>query len=451
VADVPRGGAHLLVSERTWTNWGRTSRSTPARIERPRSAEAVAQALLRAGHEGLRVRPVGSAHSFTALARTEGVLLETHGLAGLRSVDRGTGRITVGGGTTIAALSRIASRYDLALPNLGDIDRQTIAGAIGTGTHGTGGAFAPIAAQVVGLQLVTTAGEVLEIGERDPLLPAARVSLGALGVVTAVTLQCVPAFGLEAEERAEPLEPVLEAFEARVAGADHFELYWFPGTTLALTKTNTRIPAGDVGVRRSRVRRLIDDELVANGLFELTCRLGRAAPVLVPAINRVAARAVAERTYRAPSHDVFVSPRRVRFAETEWAVPLERLPEAFDAFRRAVQRSRLRISFPVEVRASAADGSAWLSTSYGRPTAYVSVHCYARDVRREYLRIAERVFLGFGGRPHWGKLHTRDAADLRTRYPRFDDFLAVRRSLDPEGVLRNSHLDRVLGLAERSR
>ena len=430
-----------------WTNWGRTSRSTPARVERPRTAEAVAQALLRAGEEGLRVRPVGAGHSFTALARTDGLLLETTGLAGLRAVDRARDRITVGGGTTIAARGRLAARTRRALPNLGDIDRQTIAGAIGTGTHGTGAAFRPIAAQVVGLQLVTTAGEVLEIGEHDPLLPAARVSLGALGVVTAVTLQCVPAFGLAAQERAEPLEPVLAGFASRVAAADHFEFYWFPGTGTALTKTNTRIPVEDVGRRRSRVRRLVDDELVANGLFELTCRVGRAAPSLVPPINRLAARTVAEREYRGSSHDVFTSPRRVRFAETEWAVPLERLPEAFDAFRRAVERSRQRISFPVEVRAAAADDSAWLSTSWGRPTAYVSVHCYARDVRRDYLRMAERIFLAAGGRPHWGKLHTRGADDLRRLYPRFDDFAAVQRAFDPDGLLRNRHLDRVLGLA----
>jgi FAD-linked oxidoreductase len=435
------------MSERTWTNWGRTSRSTPARIVRPRSPEAVARALRRASADGLSVRPVGAAHSFTALARTEGVLLETRGLAGLRAADRDRGRITVGGGTTIAAVARIADRFSLAFPNLGDIDHQTIAGAIGTGTHGTGGAFGPIASQVVGLQLVTPGGDVLDLAEGDPLLPAARVSLGALGVVTAVTLQCVPAFDLAAEERAEPLRPVVEGFAERVAAADHFEFYWFPGTGLALTKTNTRIPADEVGPRASRVRRFVDDEVLSNGVFELTCRLGRRAPALVPAINRLAARAVAERSYAAPSHEVFTSPRRVRFAESEWAVPLERLPEAFEAFRSALRRSGLRISFPVEVRAGAADESAWLSTSFGRPTAYIAVHCYHRDVRREYFRIAERVLRGFEGRPHWGKLHSRDAEDLRTRYPRFDDFLAVRRRLDPGGLLRNTHLDRVLGLS----
>ncbi|GAA2752123.1 D-arabinono-1,4-lactone oxidase [Amnibacterium kyonggiense] len=431
---------------RTWTNWGRTSRSTPARVVRPRSAEAVARALRDASADGLAVRPVGAAHSFTALARTEGVLLETTGLAGLRSIDRDRGRITVGGGTTIAAVARIAGRFGLAFQNLGDIDHQTIAGAIGTGTHGTGGAFGPIASQVVGLRLVTPAGEVLDLGEDDPLLLAARVSLGALGVVTAVTLQLAPAFGLAADERAEPLRPVVEGFADRVAAADHFEFYWFPGTELALTKTNTRIPLDEVGPQGSRLQRLIDDEVLANGLFELTCRLGRRAPLLVPTINRIASRTVAERSYAAPSHAVFTSPRRVRFAETEWGVPLEALPEAFEAFRSAVRRSGLRISFPVEVRAVAADESAWLSTSYARPTAYIAAHCYHRDVRREYLRIAERVFRGFDGRPHWGKLHTRDAADLRGRYPRFDDFLAVRRRLDPGGLLRNPHLDRVLGL-----
>jgi FAD-linked oxidoreductase len=412
----------------------------------PRSAEEVARVLRDASRDGLPVRPVGSAHSFTALARTDGVLLETKGIAGLRRADPGTGRITVGGGTTIAAAARLAHRFALAFPNLGDVDSQTVAGAIGTGTHGTGAAFGPIASQVVGLQLVTPAGDVLELGEDDPLLPAARVSLGALGVVTAVTLQCVPAFALAADERAEPLAPVVEGFAGRAAVADHFEFYWFPGTDLALTKTNTRLPASDAGPRASRVRRFVDDELLSNGLFELTCRLGRTAPALVPAINRIAARTVAERTYVAPAHEVFVSPRRVRFAESEWAVPLERIPEAFTAFRRALERSGLRISFPVEVRAAAADDSAWLSTSYGRPTGYIAVHCYARDVRREYFRIAERVFTAFEGRPHWGKLHTRNADDLRARYPRFDDFLAARRRLDPGGLLRNPHLDRVLGI-----
>jgi L-gulono-1,4-lactone dehydrogenase len=433
------------VSARGWTNWGRTSRSEPARIVRPRSAAAVARAFRAAAHDGLPVRPVGSAHSFTALARTDGVLLETRGLAGLIAVDRARGRITVGGGTTIAAAARLAARHGLAFENLGDIDRQTVAGAIATGTHGTGAAYGPIASRVVGVRLVTPAGDVLDLGEDDPLLPAARVSLGALGVVAAVTLQCVPAFGLAAEERPEPLDAVMAGFAERVAAADHFELYWFPGTRVALTKTNTRIPLAEVGPPASRIRRLVDDELVSNGVFELTCRLGAAAPVLVPTINRVAARAVAERSYRAPSHDVFTSPRRVRFAESEWAVPLEVLPEAFEAFRSALRRSRMRVSFPVEVRAAAADDSAWLSTSYGCPTGYIAVHCYARDVQREYFRLAERVLRGFDGRPHWGKLHTRDAADLRERYPRFDDFLAVRRRLDPGGLLRNPHLDRVLG------
>ena len=370
------------MSGRDWTNWGRTSHSTPARVERPRSAEAVARVLQRASADGLPVRPVGAAHSFTALARTDGVLLETRGLAGLRGVDRDRGTITVGGGTTIAAAARIAGRFGLAFQNLGDIDHQTVAGAIGTGTHGTGAAFGPIASQVVGMQLVTAGGDVLDIGEDDPLLPAARVSLGALGVVTAVTIRCVPAFGLAAEERAEVLEPVITGFADRVAAADHFEFYWFPGTGVALTKTNTRIPVEEIGARTSRVRRFVDDELVANGLFELTSRLARAAPVLVPAINSLASHTVAERSYRAPSHDVFTSPRRVRFAEAEWALPLEELPQAFDAFRTALRRSRLRISFPVEVRAAAADDSAWLSTSYGRPTGYIAVHCYARDVRR---------------------------------------------------------------------
>lgn len=431
---------------RTWTNWGRTTWSTPAQIVRPRTVEEVAAALRRADAAGLPVRPVGSARSSAPLARTDGVLLETRGLAGLHAVDRSLGRITVGGGTTIAATSRLAARVGLALANLGDVGEQTVAGAIGVGSHGTGGAFGPLSSQVVGLQLVTVDGVVLDLGEHDPLLPAARVSLGALGIVTAVTLQCVPAFGLAAEERTEPLEPVVAAFGARVAAADHFAFVWFPGTALALTKTNTRIPAEEAGRRASRLRRIVAGELPPSRVCELAGRLPRSIPGLAPAIDRIAERAVADRRYSAPSHEVFTSPRRQRFAESEWAVPLERLPEAFDLFQAELERRSLRLPFPVEVRATAPDHSAWLSTSFGRPTGTIAVHCSARDVQREYFRIAEQIFRGVDGRPHWGTLHTLGAHELRSRYLRFDDFLTVRRGLDPHGLLRNAHLDHVLGV-----
>ncbi|WP_353827176.1 D-arabinono-1,4-lactone oxidase [Agromyces sp. SYSU T0242] len=436
----------MTASGAVWRNWGRTEAVRPNRIERPADEGAVQRAVLAAAASGRRIKPVGSGHSFTGIAVAPDIQLDLDDLSGLVAADAATGRVTLGAGTPLHRLPHLLAPYGLALPNMGDIDRQTISGATSTGTHGTGLAFGGLATQVVGARLVAGTGDVLAVSEteRPELLPAVRIGLGALGVLTELTLQLVPRFVLEAVERPEPLEEVLDGWTERVRQADHFEFYWFPHTATALTKTNTRLP-GDAPLEPlGRSARWVEDELLANGVYRAMCALGSVVPAVTPPLTSLAAHVTGHRRFTDLSHRVFTTHRAVRFREMEYAIPLERVPEALREIDSLIRERGWRISFPIEVRAAAAD-DIWLSTATGRETGYVAVHRYVREDPAEYFAAVESVLRALGGRPHWGKLHTLDAMALREAYPRFDDFLRVRDELDPEGRFANPYLDRVLG------
>ncbi len=389
---------------------------------------------------------MGAGHSFSSIAAAPGVLLDLSDVRGVVSVDRERSRVTLLAGTRLYEVPRLLAPFGLAMENLGDIDRQTISGALATGTHGTGARFGGLAAQVVGATLVTAGGEVVTVDdEHDPaLLPAVALGLGALGVLIDVTIQCVPAFALSAVERPEPLNDVLADLSARTAGADHFEFYWFPHTDRALTRTNTRLPMSAALAPRSRVQRIVDDHVVGGVAHRAVCAAGRAVPPLVPPLNRLSSRVWGDRAFADASHRVFVAARRVRFVEQEYAVPVEQVGAAFVALRDLIAERRWRIGLPLEVRVAAAD-DVWLSTAYGRDTGYIAVHRYWRDDPTDYFAAVEEIMLAHEGRPHWGKMHTLGAAELRTRYPRFDEFLALRESWDPDRTFANAYLDRVLG------
>jgi FAD-linked oxidoreductase len=427
-----------------WRNWGRSARVRPQRVEYPSSADAVRRAVQAAARRGLAVKAVGSGHSFSGIAVAPGVLLDLRDLTGIVGVDRERRRVTLRSGTRLQHVPSLLAPYGLAMQNLGDIDRQTVAGAISTGTHGTGARFGGLATQVVGATVVTAEGELLTVDEDDELMPAVALGLGALGILVDVTLQCVPAFVLHAVDQPAALSDTLQTLDERVAEADHFEFYWFPHTDVALTKTNTRLPGDAPRHPLPAVGRWLDEELLSNGVYRVVCAAAKAAPVVAPPVSRLAVRLTGNREYTDRSARVFTQHRGVRFREMEYALPIERLRTAFDSLRTLVDENRWRISFPVEVRFAAAD-DLWLSTAYGRPTGYIAVHRYWRENPTEYFEAVEQVMTELGGRPHWGKMHTLDAAALRQRYPRFGDFLAVRDRLDPDRMFHNAYLARVLG------
>ena len=429
-----------------WRNWAGNERAD-AEVVQPGSADQVAVVLTAAAAAGRRVRPIGSGHSFTGIGRPEDLQLVCGGLAAIGEVTD-DGVVTVGAGVPLHRLNAELVRRGWSLTNLGDIDRQTVAGALSTGTHGTGARFGGLATQVRALQLVTADGEVLDCdATRHPeVFSAARIGLGALGVITAVTLQAVPAFALRAVEGPGTLSGALEGFDELMTSTDHVEFYWFPHTDVTLLKCNTRVPLEEGLAPLPRWRAVWDDEILANAAFAGVVAAGRRVPALIPPLARMSAKALGARTWTDHSHRVFVSRRRVRFLEMEYAIPRADAAAVLAELRRVHEANDWRAAFPVEVRIAAADDIP-LSTASGRDSAYIAAHVPAGTDPGPWFSALESIAGEVGGRPHWGKLHGLDAAVLAARYPRYAEFVALRDRLDPAGVLSNGYLDRVLGPA----
>lgn len=430
----------------TWQNWGRCEQVRPQAVELPRTIPAVQRSVVAAATNGMRVKAVGSGHSFTGIAVATGVLLDLTQLSGLVSVDADRGYATFLAGTRLHQIPALLAPHGLGLENLGDIDRQSISGAISTGTHGTGSRFGGIATQIVGARIVAADGTLTTVDEHEntELLPAVALGLGALGILVEVTVRCVPAYVLHALEQPEPLETVMAELDERVRDTDHFEFYWFPHTDKAMTKTNTRLSGTAPRHPLPRVGKWIDDVLVGGALHQVACTLTHAVPAASPLVNRASVRLWGDREFTDASNRVFATSRSVRFREMEYALPAQHLRVAFDELQTVIADRGWRISFPVEVRFAASD-ELWLSTAHGRETAYIAVHRYWRDDPTEYFDAVEEIMSKYDGRPHWGKIHSLDAASLRTRYPRFDDFVALRERLDPTRMFQNAYLSRVLG------
>ena len=420
-----------------WRNWAGNQRAV-AEVVRPASADEVAAVLTSAAASGRRIRPIGSGHSFSGIGVPEDVQLVCDRLAEIGPVSD-DGVVTVGAGTPLHRLNAELVRRGWSLTNLGDIDRQTVAGALATGTHGTGAEFGGLATQVRALQLVTPDGAVLacDATRRPDLFAAARIGLGALGVVTAVTLQAVPAFALRAVEGPGTLTEALEGFEELMTSCDHVEFYWFPHTDATLVKCNTRVPLEEGLAPLPRWRAVWDDEILANAAFAGVVAAGRRMPGLVPPLARMSARALGARSWTDHAHRVFVSRRRVRFLEMEYAVPRADAVAVLTELRRVHEANDWRAAFPVEVRMAAGDDVP-LSTASGRDTVYIAAHVPAGTDPGDWFAALEAIAGEVGGRPHWGKLHGLGSAALQSRYPRYDEFVALRDRLDPTGVLANA-------------
>ena len=432
------------VSAAEWRNWAGDQRCAPAAVRAPASTEELSAAIQEAARRGLAVRVAGAGHSFGDIALTDGMMLKLDRLAGVLDVDRSSGLARVQAGITIHELSRQIAAHGLALENLGDIDRQSIAGAISTATHGTGARLRNLSAQVSELTLVLADGSTLVCSaERDPeIFRAARVGLGTLGAIAEVTLRCVPAFTLHAVDAPAPLSDTLARFEELALANDHFEFFVFPHTDTALTRTNNR--TGQAPRPRGRFSAYLNDVLLTNRAFELSCLAGRRFPSRIPQLNRLVTRLAGRSERVERSAEIFASPRLVRFTEMEYALPRERSVEAVGRVMELIEERGFAVPFPIEVRTVAPD-DAFLSTAAGRESGFVAVHMYRGMAWEPYFRAVETIMEELGGRPHWGKRHFQTAATLRPRYPDWDRFRAVRARLDPEGRFANAWSERVLG------
>lgn len=425
-------------------NWARNEACIPVAVHRPSSTAAVAGIVRSAHRDGRRVRVIGGGHSFTPAAMTSGDLISLDAMTEILAVDRDAATVTVQAGIRLHDLNERLAELGLAMPNLGDIDVQSLAGAISTATHGTGLAFGNLATTVIGLELVTGTGEIVRVdADHEPdLLRHARVSLGAFGVITEATLQLVPAFRLHAVETVELLDDVLADVDAFARSADHAELFWMPGARRCQVKRNRRT---DEPAQPQPTLAYVRDKWIGENLgFGLVCRAGRRFPALAPRVAKLVAGSATERELIDRSDKVFASPRHVKFLEMEYGIPLEHLPEAVARIRGLTGELSFPPLFPIEVRVSAADDIP-LSTGYGRTNGWVAVHQYRGAPYEAYFQGVEAIMRSLSGRPHWGKMHYRTAADLRPEYPEWDTFAKWRTELDPDGTFRNPYVDRVLG------
>ena len=426
-----------------WHNWGGNQSCVPAALARPSSEADLVQLVKDAAEQDRRVKVVGAGHSFTSIACTDGVLVDLAGYGRLLSHDVDAKTVTVEAGIPLHRLCDELDARGLAMQNMGDINQQTIAGATQTATHGTGLRFGNLSSQIVGLRLVTADGSVLDCSaDLNPeVFDAARVGLGALGMLSTVTLQCVPAFRLHAVEEPMRVDDVLANLDELVEGNDHFEFFWVPHTGWALTKRNRR--TDEPAEPKPRLKRWVDDIVVPNVAFGAMCRIGRRRPDWIPRLAKmVPSSGRVEYTDR--SDKVFTSPRLVHFLEMEYAIPREAIPEALTRVRALVDQLGVPLSFPVEVRTTAGDEIP-LSTAQGRETGYIAVHVYRGTPFDAYFSGVEGIMDTYGGRPHWGKMHFQTYETLAPRYPRWSGFQTVRSQLDPGGRFSNPYLDRVLG------
>lgn len=440
------------VRSTAWHSWGGNLTARPSVTVRPDDSDQVLHVLEEAVAAGKSVRPSGSGHSWSPLVPTDGVRLDTSALTGLASVDEDRQQVTVFAGTTVHQLNLILEEHGLALANLPDCAHMTVAGAIATGTHGTGLGQPSLGDQVIGVSLATPSGDVVTCSEthRPELLRAARVHLGVLGVVLTVTLRCVSAFRLHCAEFREPVAGLVDSLQERMSGADHFEFSWMPGTSVAHTRIMSRLhrlsatytrPASPI----SRALRRTDDAVLRTSLSAGLGRVGALMPRAVGGLNKIGSMAVSSRRYTDISYRAFTASRPVHYVASEYALPLEATAPAFRELMALVERDGYELTFPVHVRCSPPE-QGYLSPAAGRYTGWINLRQYGRRPSQTFLTAAEQILVDHGGRPHWGTLHTRTAEELAPLYTQWDEFLTLRAAMDPQGTLLNPHLRRLLGL-----
>lgn len=427
----------------SWTNWAGNQHASGVTFNYPHCEFDLQEIVKRAARSGQRVKAIGSGHSFSGIALSEQQLVELANYGELIEIDAEHHLVTVQAGMQLSKLNEILHRHGLAMPNLGDIAYQTIAGAISTSTHGTGAKLPGLAAQVTGLRIVLADATVIDCSaeSNSDLFDCARVGLGAIGLLSTITLRVVPAFTLAVTEEPMRVDDLIENLDHHVETNDHFEFFWVPHTGWALTKRNNRTtePAKPMG----KMSHWYAKTLMENYAFGAVCMLGRFRPSLIPKLA-TALPASAPHEYSDSSFKIFTSKRIVKFYEMEYAIPRQECAEALNRVRRLVDDSGFFLNFPVEVRFTAPDEIP-LSTASNRESAYIAVHVFKGMNYEPYFREVESIMNDYAGRPHWGKMHFQNAESLRSRYPKWELFRSVRRQVDPQGVFTNQYLQTVLG------
>ncbi len=435
------------MSQTEWQNWSGWVTSRPLMFHRPQNEGELA-ALIKDSEGPIRV--AGSGHSFTPICESNGTLFSLENMSGVLSANTEFATARVLAGTTIRDLGPLLHEAGLGLLNQGDIDRQAIAGAVGTGTHGTGKELKSISAAVTGFRMVLPTGEILDCSadENADVFHAGRVSMGSLGIMSEIELQCAPAYALEERGGRLSAAQMFDTLDALRDGNRHFEFFWFPFADDVLIKTL------NVSDTQPKARKRAPDgqDGPADIAFRRLCEISRFASFLRARFQKQmteqgGSRYSGDEPGRSRwSHDAFPSDRNVRFNEMEYAVPAESGPDCVREVAAHMRACGVNFLFPIEYRYVAAD-DAWLSPFYERDSVTISIHQYHKQEYAKLFQGVEQIFRKYEGRPHWGKLHTLAANDLEALYPRWQDFCDVRKRLDPGAKLLNPFLRKLFGVA----
>ncbi len=430
---------HSSRAIRPMRNWSGFVRFTPRQIVKPSSLDELQRIVSTSGHNGRHVRVIGSGHSFTPLVQTEDILISLDNWQGIEEIDVEKGIVKVRGGTKLRTLGEALLTYGLAQENLGDIDVQSISGAVSTGTHGTGINFGTLSTQVKSLTLVTADGELLECSsEHNPtIFKAAQVSLGMLGIIAYVTLRVVPMKRLHFRGHREGMSECFNNMEKYKQENTYFSFLWAPYTDWVQVKllNETTEPVSRQSVFKSYFNKIV----VKNWVYWLISESCRLLPRLSKFVSKLAGSSNSITDEVNYSHRIFSTPRMVRFQEMEYNIPAEHIQAVLKEMQECIEVHHFNVHFPIECRFVRED-DIWLSPAYQRASAYIAVPMYRGMEYKAYFRHIEDIFRRYQGRPHWGKVHTQTAESLSQLYPHWDDFRRIRASLDPRGVFLNGYL-----------
>lgn len=429
-----------------WKNWSTSVVARPKKFVTPHHLEELINLVKDCREEGMTIRVVGAGHSFTPLVATSEVLVSLDNLTGIVEVNEAEQLVTLWGGTRLRDAGPLLDELGFAMENLGDINDQSIAGAISTGTHGTGSRFKSIANQVEAITLLTASGELLKINrkENEEYFEAARISLGMLGIIVKVTLRVVNAYSLHENSYRMSLEDGLAKLPTLLENNRNFEFFWFPYTKTIQVKTLNERP---LHFEAHKKKQSFKSLAIENGLFWLLSEMSRTVPNTARIVSKVSALGIPNKEEQNLSYLQYASPRFVKFNEMEYSIPQDAMAEALRDIEGLFKRKKIDVHFPLECRYVQED-SIWLSPSYKRNSAYIAVHMYRGMAFSEYFSEVETIFAAYEGRPHWGKMHSLQFEDLVSLYPKLPEFLQVRQSLDPEGMFLNEYVRKLFHITK---
>ncbi|MES2799733.1 MAG: D-arabinono-1,4-lactone oxidase [Bacteroidota bacterium] len=425
---------------KTWSEFVTWS---PKEVLMPNSDSDIMQMIQQANEEQKKIRLIGSGHSFTPLCETEDFTMSLDNLQGVINQDGNL--VTAHGGTKLYRLGDELEKLGLSQENLGDINKQSVAGAISTGTHGTGINFGSISTQVEVISFINGKGEkhTASKSDSDPtLFRALQLSLGTFGVLTEIKLKCEKAFHLELKIRKEKLDEKLEQLEQVLNENRHFEFYQVPPTNWIQAKYSNVVD--EASSKTSKVGEFINDVVLENWALGMLCKINKVYPKSSKTISNITAKFISNERKVKESHKVFSTVRNVKFKEMEYNVPLENYKTVVKELQQLIAKNNYNISFPIEHRFVQQD-NIMLSPANGRNSAYIACHVYKGMDHTRYFADLEAMFVEHGGRPHWGKMHTRDVEFFSQVYPEFSEFNELRKQHDPNELFVSPYIKKILG------